>query len=54
MPCDDRNRYPDKKRTWRRNALVTATVGIAFGHQTEIAAQAAGAVVMEFVAPASG
>ena len=28
-------------------ALVTATTGIAFGHQTEIAAEAAGAVIMD-------
>lgn len=28
-------------------ALVTATVGIAFGHQTEIAAEAADAVIMD-------
>jgi heavy metal translocating P-type ATPase len=28
-------------------ALVTATIGIAFGHQTEIASEAAGAVIMD-------
>jgi len=28
-------------------ALVTATVGLAFGHQSEITAEAAGAVVMD-------
>jgi P-type E1-E2 ATPase len=28
-------------------ALVTATVGIAFGHQSEITAEAAGAVIMD-------
>ncbi len=28
-------------------ALVTATVGLAFGHQSEITADAAGAVVMD-------
>jgi P-type E1-E2 ATPase len=28
-------------------ALVTATVGLAFGHQSEITAEAAGAVIMD-------
>ena len=28
-------------------ALATATIGVAFGHQTEIAAEAAGAVIMD-------
>ena len=42
--------YPVDAGRYRINgapALVTATVGLAFGHQSEIRTEAAGAVIMD-------